>query len=556
MLASFAFLAISASSSTDPYTCPVAAPAAVQNCDGPFKCPNVDGQFTFFGGVKRKWTGAVIEVRTPIIDESTGEQAIIGKLPALTETDALEALEAAKTAWDEGQGTWPQMTQAARISAVETFVDLLQECRDRIIDVLMWEICKNSADAAKEFDRTMEYIKSSIATLKQSLDEGLGTWTTVSGTRAKVRRGPVGVSLLLAPFNYPLNEMYAMLIPSLLMGNVIVMKIPNIGGLAHVLTAEAFAAALPPGVVNFLTGSGRTTCTPVMKSGSVDMLGFIGGSKAADALIGAHPFAHRLKVFSQLEGKNLGIVLPDADLDVAAAQCREGATNYNGQRCTAIKLVMVHNTIADPFILNLKSKVSELKAGLPWEEGVMITPLPDPQKPDYLEELIADAVAFGASVVNADQGGGTRRGALFIPAIVFPVTPAMRLFHEEQFGPVIPVATYDALDEVKNAIRKSWNGQQAAIFTTSLDGSEAADLVDTLSTIVGRININVQCSRSPDVFPFSGRRSSAMGTMSVSEALRYFSVETVIAFKEEDSVSTEAIKSIEVRSKFLQGLKE
>ena len=86
------------------------------------------------------------------------------------------------------------------------------------------------------------------------------------------------------------------------MGNVIVMKIPNIGGLAHVLTAEAFAAALPPGVVNFLTGSGRTTCTPVMKSGAVDMLGFIGGSKAADALIGAHPFAHRLKVFSQLEG--------------------------------------------------------------------------------------------------------------------------------------------------------------------------------------------------------------------------------------------------------------
>lgn len=356
------------------------------------------------------------------------------------------------------------------------------------------------------------------------------------------------------------------------MGNVIVMKIPNIGGLAHVLTAEAFAAALPPGVVNFLTGSGRTTCTPVMKSGAVDMLGFIGGSKAADALIGAHPFAHRLKVFSQLEGraeehrqpcvllittglgKNLGIVLPDADLDVAAAQCRDGATNYNGQRCTAIKLIMVHSTVADAFITKLKTKVSDLKAGLPWEEGVMITPLPEPRKPDYLEELIADAVALGASVVNADQGGGTRRGALFIPAIVFPVTPAMRLFHEEQFGPVIPVATYDVLEEVKDALRKSWNGQQAAIFTAAPDGSEAADLVDTLSTIVGRININVQCSRSPDVFPFSGRRSSAMGTMSVSEALRYFSVETVVAFKEHDSVSAEAIKLIEVRSKFLQGL--
>jgi glyceraldehyde-3-phosphate dehydrogenase (NADP+) len=145
----------------------------------------------------------------------------------------------------------------------------------------------------------------------------------------------------IRPFNYPLNEMYAMLIPALLMGNTVVMKLPNIGGLAHILSAPAFAAALPPGTVNFLTGSGRTTCVPVMASGRVDMLGFIGGSKAADALIDAHPAPHRLKVFSQLEGKNLGVVLRDADLDVAAAQCTQGATAYNGQRCTAIKLILV-----------------------------------------------------------------------------------------------------------------------------------------------------------------------------------------------------------------------
>jgi glyceraldehyde-3-phosphate dehydrogenase (NADP+) len=81
-------------------------------------------------------------------------------------------------------------------------------------------------------------------------------------------------------------QMYAMLIPALLMGNTVVMKLPTVGGLAHILTASAFATSFPPGVVNFLTGSGRTTCSPIMKTGSVDMLGFIGGSKAADALIG------------------------------------------------------------------------------------------------------------------------------------------------------------------------------------------------------------------------------------------------------------------------------
>ena len=84
------------------------------------------------------------------------------------------------------------------------------------------------------------------------------------------------------------------------MGNVAVLKLPGIGGLAHVLTADAFAKVLPPGVINFVAGSGRKTCPPIMKSGLVDVLGFIGGSKAADALIAAHPHPHRLKVFSQL----------------------------------------------------------------------------------------------------------------------------------------------------------------------------------------------------------------------------------------------------------------
>ena len=134
---------------------------------------------------------------------------------------------------------------------------------------------------------------------------------------------------------------------------------------------------------------------------------------------------------------------------------------------------------------------------------------------------------------------------------MYPVTPEMRLFHEEQFGPVIPVASYGHLDQVRSALRKSWNGQQAALFTASPDGTDAAGLLDTLSTIVGRVNINVQCSRSPDVFPFSGRRSSAMGTMSVSEALKQFSVETVVAYKESDAKSVAAIKGIEAKSNFL-----
>jgi hypothetical protein len=146
----------------------------------------------------------------------------------------------------------------------------------------------------------------------------------------------------------PLNEMYAVLIPALLMGNVAVLKLPAVGGLVHALTARAFAAALPPGAISFVSGAGRQTLGPIMASGKVDVLGFIGGTSGADALIRAHPAPHRLKVFAQLAAKNLGVVLPDADLDAAAAQCALGATSYNGQRCTAIKLCAGRPTIRRP----------------------------------------------------------------------------------------------------------------------------------------------------------------------------------------------------------------
>ena len=138
------------------------------------------------------------------------------------------------------------------------------------------------------------------------------------------------------------------------------------------------------------------------------------------------------------------------------------------------------------------------------------------------------------------------------PAIVDGVTPQMRLFHEEQFGPVVPVARFKDISEVTSAIKESWNGQQAAIFTS--DAKAAAPLVDTLSTVVGRININVQCGRSPDNVPFSGRRSSAQGTMSVAEALRAFSVETVVAYSAKDGVAAEVARGLDGETAMLAPL--
>jgi len=197
-----------------------------------------------------------------------------------------------------------------------------------------------------------------------------------------------------------------------------------------------------------------------------------------------------------------------------------------------------------------QSSVEALRVGLPWEPGVAITPLAEPRRQAFLEELIADAVAKGARVVNV--GGGERRGNLLVPAVVYPVDASMRLWHEEQFGPVVPVAPLkDVAATARRAAASGWSGQQAAVFTTDPSGAEAGPLLDGLATVVGRVNVNAPCQRSPDTLPFSGRRSSAMGTMSVTEALRAFSVETVVAFPEASAATAAAVEGIEAASNFL-----
>lgn len=511
--------------------------------------PFVDGAITFMNGKVEEWTREVDQVTSPMLNQDTGERIVIGKIPRMKETDALNVLESAKKAWNHGQGVWPQMKLTERIQVIENIIESLKEKRDEIINVLMWDICKNRVDAALEFDRTMEFIQGAINEFK--LMDG-GVWRNVRGVLARIRRAAIGIMLCLGPFNYPFNETYATLFPALLAGNVVIMKIPSVGGLVHMITAEVYAKHLPPGVLNFITGSGRTTMGPVMATGDIDILAFIGGSRAADALIKSHPAPHRLKVFLQLEGKNFGIVFPDADLNVAVDQISLGATSYNGQRCTAIKLVFVHRSIVDQFLPQFIKKISNLKVGLPFEDNVEITPLPEVDKPKYLQELIDDAVQNGASVVNSDCGGGRVSGSLFTPAILYPVTNKMRIWREEQFGPVIPVAVYDDIDEIIDIYASTTYGQQAAIFTSEASSS-SSKLVDILSTVVGRININTQCGRSPDVYPFSGRRSSALGTMSISDAIREFSIETMVAGKYSEK-NEQLMKSFENTSKFLSPL--
>lgn len=477
------------------------------------------------------WQGDVAPIASPIClkKDNKIEQAIIGSTPLMDSASALTALDAAVGAYDSGHGAWPTMTVAKRISHVERFLESMRKQRDAVVRLLMWEIGKNLKDSEKEFDRTCDYIVDTIHELKE-LDRRSSRFEIEQGTLAQIRRVPLGVALCMGPYNYPLNETFTTLIPALIMGNTVVFKPAKFGVLLIRPLLEAFRDSFPPGVINIIYGRGRDTVSALMASGKVDVFAFIGTNKGASDLKKLHPKPHRLRAALGLDAKNPGIVLPDVDMDNAVAECLSGALSFNGQRCTALKILFVHEDIADDFVSRFNQKLSTLKMGMPWDPGVNLTPLPEPGKTVFLHALVDDAVAKGAKVIN--EGGATSLETFFYPAVIYPANSEMRVYQEEQFGPIVPIVPYKDLSTVIEYVMQSNFGQQLSIFGN--DSAQTAELIDAFANQVGRININSQCQRGPDSLPFNGRKDSAEGTLSVSDALRVFSIRTLVAGKADD----------------------
>ncbi len=477
-------------------------------------------------GELRRWDGPLATVRSPVwLKEGAEErQVVLGSAPLLDADTALTALDAAVQAYDKGRGAWPNMRVAERIQHVESFLARMREQRQAVVKLLMWEIGKNLKDSEKEFDRTCDYIVDTINALKD-LDRRSSRFELEQGTLGQIRRAPLGVALCMGPYNYPLNETFTTLIPALIMGNTVVFKPAKFGVLLIRPLLEAFRDSFPPGVINVIYGRGRETVSALMASGKVDVFAFIGTHKAASDLKKLHPRPHRLRAALGLDAKNPGIVLPQVDLDNAVEEAVTGALSFNGQRCTALKILFVHEHVVDAFLDKFQRKLAALKPGMPWEPGVALTPLPEPGKVDYLDGLVADATAKGARVLN--EGGGQSRGSFFYPALLYPVNNDMRVYHEEQFGPLVPVVPYRDLQTVIDYVLDSDYGQQLSLFGN--DPATIGSLVDIFANQVGRININAQCQRGPDTYPFNGRKNSAEGTLSVHDALRVFSIRTLVA---------------------------
>jgi glyceraldehyde-3-phosphate dehydrogenase (NADP+) len=493
----------------------------------PAGLPEINQEEYLINGELRKWTGEFQNILSPMFN-SKGEQFLIGKCPCLTEKESMEALVSAENAYKH----WSVTPLDKRISHVLKFVELMRLEREEVVQLLMWEIGKTRKFAETEFDRTIEDILAKVEEAKK-MDREDSRLVVRDDIIAQVRRAPLGVSLLLGPFNYPLNETYTLLFPALIMGNVVITKLPKIGILLHYPLLKAFQQAFPAGVVNTIYGDGAKIVNPLMASGKIDVLGFIGTSKVANLIKKQHPKLPRLHSIVGAEAKNPAIICEDADLNVAVKECVTGALSYNGQRCTALKILFVEKSISAEFINRFVNAVDQLKVGLPWETNADLTPLPEPNKTKWLKDYVDDAIAHGAKLANDELGGGMVYGTYFHPAILVGVTPEMKIYHEEQFGPIVPIVIMEHTAEFCDYVRNEPYGQQASVFSSN--PNVVGQFIDFLSRFVCRININCQCQRGPDDLPFTGRKDSAEGVVSNSDTMKFFSIRTLAAFKAKPS---------------------
>jgi glyceraldehyde-3-phosphate dehydrogenase (NADP+) len=475
--------------------------------------------------------------RVAVRDGSELVPVLLGHEPKVGPHEVEEAMAAAERAFASGTGAWPAATIDTRIAAVEKFAARLSADVERIASLLVWEIGKPLASARQEVTRSLDYIAETTKELR-ALAGAAAPYTGVAGKtthHAKDVMRPLGTVLCVAPFNYPINEFLTTIIPALLMGNVVIAKTPRFGMLANQALMQAFADAFPPGVVALLPGDGRIVLPAVIShksndvfgnaKGTIDVFAFIGSEGAANAILGRHPTPSFVHKILGLGAKNAAVVLAGADADAVSTKLVKGALGFNGQRCTAEKLIFVPDGAdGDAVVKAIADKVAKLPLGMPWEPTAAITPLPEPQKLDVMWGLVGDAVGKGATIAN--DGGGRGYYSIMRPAVLDRVALGMKIFDEEQFGPIVPIVRYRKPSDVVDWHVRSPYGQQAGIHGP--DSPVKRELVATLASFVARINLDDVCQRGPDTFGFTAADKSGFGTLSIRNALLAFSRSVIL----------------------------
>lgn len=443
-----------------------------------------------------------IEIKSPI------NNTFLGKVPAMSKDEVEGAIKNSK----EVQKIWKLTPLNKRIEILYKAAEILEKQADNLSELLMMEVAKDKKSARSEVIRTVDFIKFTADIAKSINGESLQGDNFPGGKKNKiglVNREPLGVVLAISPFNYPVNLAASKIAPAIVTGNTVIFKPATQGSLSGLYLAKIFdEAGVPAGVINTVTGKGSEIGDYIVTHPDINFINFTGSSEVGARI---SQMSKMIPLLMELGGKDAAIVLKDADLDLAAKNIVAGAYSYSGQRCTAIKRVLVVNEVADKLVEKIKMEIKNLKVGNPLELDADVVPLIDTKSADFVEGLINDAINLGGNLVV----GGNREGNLIYPTLIDNVTKEMRIAWEEPFGPVLPIIRVNNVEEAIEIANRSEYGLQSSVFTENIN--DAFYVADKLE--VGTVQVNNKTERGPDHFPFLGVKSSGVGVQGIKYSI-------------------------------------
>ncbi|MEM4441816.1 MAG: NADP-dependent glyceraldehyde-3-phosphate dehydrogenase [Ignisphaera sp.] len=475
----------------------------------------VDGIHVFKTFLAGEWVSgsSFMDVRSPI------DLSVIGRVPKLSWSDVDRALD---KVYRVGRWSVRDLPGWRRLEILEKIGDLIEKYREDFVNLLIINTGKTRSQAQGEINASIDRLRRADLDARKIFGDYIpGDWdqTTVE-TEAIVRREPFGVVLAIIPFNYPLFDTVAKFTYSVVAGNAIVVKPPSVDPLPVILFAKVVEeAGFPREGFAVLTVPGRES-TDLVSDRRIHVISFTGSSETGRKVIAS---AGIKQFVMELGGGDPAIVLEDADLDLAAERIALGIYSYAGQRCDAIKLVLVEDDVYLKLKEKLINNLSKVVVGDPRDEKTTMGPLIDPETVDKMLEAVKEAIERGGVILY----GGKRLGATYVEPTLIEVLDKnvlkeLKLYKDEIFAPVALITSFRDLDEAIELANGRRYGLDVSIFGYNID--KIRKLIRYLE--FGAIYVNDMPRHGVGYYPFGGRKDSGIGREGIG-----YSIEHVTAYK-------------------------
>ncbi len=460
------------------------------------ECLRIDGQRA--GKARPR-----LEVRDPW----TGELA--GTVPRANIDDVRKAFEVARR-------YRPTLSRAQRAEILERAAEAVVAQTDDLSALITRESGLCLQDSRYEVGRVRDVLRFSAQAALQDDGQIFSCDITPHGRQRRVytQRDPLlGVITAITPFNHPMNQVAHKVAPAIATNNRMVLKPSEKVPLSALRLADIlYEAGLPPPMLQVVTGDPAEIGDELLTNPAVDLVSFTGGVSIGRRI--AERVGYR-RVVLELGGNDPLIVLDDADLDEAAALAAAGSYRNSGQRCTAVKRILVQRGVADAFVERLVALTRAWRYGNPADPAVAMGTVIDESAARLFEARVDEAISQGARLLT----GHRRQGALYAPTVIDEVDPAMTVVREETFGPVSPVIRFDTVDEAIAIVNASRYALSSGVCTNRFD--LITRFVSELQ--VGTVNIREVPGYRLELTPFGGIKDSGLGYKEgVQEAMKSF----------------------------------